>query len=150
MLIVVGVAGYIAWMSITLLFGPTPQLPLAANAKTPCAITTRDALRAINLEPTRRFRFRGVTYGLKHGQAECTLTKPRGQLGRHEVAYCQFSRPGVVEVQTSTATYLYAPGPRKPATVWFVDGAPQCAADFDLKMLLAAARGEQQRPSNQP
>jgi hypothetical protein len=91
--------------------------------------------------------FRGVTYGLSGGQAECTLSRKRGVIGRDDVTYCEFSRPGSLEVRTERGTYIFAPGPRKRATVWFVDGVPQCASqsrlDIERNMIERAKSGRQ-------
>jgi len=112
---------------------PTPA-PAVALAAAPCAITTLEALKATGLAPSRRFAFDGAIYGLHRGQAECTVSRG-GALDRRRIAFCQFSNPGGLVIEKGNATYAFAPGPTRPATVWFEAGAPRCAADSDLNII---------------
>jgi hypothetical protein len=113
---------------------PPPTLPAATETAPACAVATLAALEEIRLQPKRYFTFRGATIGLHGGQAECTLSREGGVIGRREVAYCEFSRPGSLEVRTEKGAYVFAPGPREPATVWFVDGAARCVSDSRLNV----------------
>ena len=125
---------------------PETVIPAVGLQAEPCAVTTPQQLQDIRLQPTRRFAFRGVTYGLHRGFAECTVSRQGGYLDKRELVFCEFSNPGALEVTMGNRTYAFAPGATRPATIWFDGGVPRCGADSSLNrvrrlMQLRAANG---------
>jgi hypothetical protein len=138
LLILAAIVGYEGGRAIMQVIAPVAPLPLAARQAPACALTSVDALEEINLGPTRTFEFDGATYGLHRGEAECTIRGARDPFSKAKVkdrlAFCEFSNPGGLTVETPGAAFAFAPGATRPATVWFDGGKPQCATDSSLNI----------------
>jgi hypothetical protein len=91
----------------------------------PCPTLTAAAYGAGAIKVGPRFEYGDVTFGRAYGYVSCGWL-PGGLLGLTPHPVCEFTNPGVMEVQTPTGPTYFAPGLGQPATVAVTDGQPRC------------------------
>lgn len=136
--------GYGVTKLVSNVLAPVTPLPVSVAAPE-CRWSDPATLADRRLDPTRSFVFRGVTYGIRGGQAECSSVRDAGLMQRPEVTYCEFSHPLAVVVTTPAGVRAFEPGPTRGATVYFVEGEPRCASGSRLSQTDAIAQMHRRR-----